>query len=196
MFRPPVILCGGGALRSVRRRIQTAARDKNKSNYTNNGTGGSSRLVAAATSSSPTTARGGGGGGGRKKTETTAKGPLSPCREDSGGTNVISPNGKVPARAGRVAHSAAAAPATVISTASRPGKRSEEEIMQLAHRMQQRDLTGEVPVASFAYEVLKMHPSVRQMGLRERMAFLCDRWERLSAKQRQSYLDNPLKGLL
>ncbi|ORC89155.1 uncharacterized protein TM35_000131590 [Trypanosoma theileri] len=75
-------------------------------------------------------------------------------------------------------------------------RRSEEEVLKLAQRMQSRDLTGEVPVASFAYEVLRAHPSVRQMGLRERMAFLCDRWERLSKQQRQTYLDDPLKGLL
>ncbi|KAG8349144.1 hypothetical protein TRVL_00015 [Trypanosoma vivax] len=76
------------------------------------------------------------------------------------------------------------------------GRRSEADVLNMAHRMQQRDLTGEVPVASFAYEILKSHPSVREMGLRERMAFLCDRWERLSEKQRKVYLDDPLKGLL
>nr|CCC92100.1 conserved hypothetical protein [Trypanosoma congolense IL3000] len=76
------------------------------------------------------------------------------------------------------------------------GRHSEEKVLQFAQRMQQRDITGEVPVASFAYEVLKAHPSVRQMGLRERMSFLCDRWERLNEKQRKAYLDDPLKGLL
>ncbi|AAZ13081.1 uncharacterized protein TEOVI_000913600 [Trypanosoma equiperdum] len=76
------------------------------------------------------------------------------------------------------------------------GKHSEAKVLELAERMQRRDITGEVPVASFAYEILKSHPSVRQMGLRERMSFLCDRWERLSDRQRKAYLDNPLKGLL
>ncbi|EAN86416.1 hypothetical protein C3747_21g150 [Trypanosoma cruzi] len=85
---------------------------------------------------------------------------------------------------------------TATGLRSRRNKRSDEEVLQLAQRMQRRDLTGEVPVASFAYEILKAHPSVRQMGLRERMSFLCDRWDRLRKEQRQVYLDDPLKGLL
>ncbi|ESL09788.1 hypothetical protein TRSC58_02487 [Trypanosoma rangeli SC58] len=86
--------------------------------------------------------------------------------------------------------------ATASNPRRRRSQRSDEDVLQVAQRMQRRDVTGEVPVASFAYEILKAHPSVRQMGLRERMAFLCDRWERLRKEERQVYLDDPLKGLL
>ncbi|CCW65077.1 unnamed protein product [Phytomonas sp. EM1] len=81
----------------------------------------------------------------------------------------------------------------------RPAYMSEElekKVLSMAERMQVRDISGEVPVASFAYEILKTHPSVRKMGLRERMHFLCRRWEALSEKERLSYLNHPLKGLL
>ncbi|EPY36253.1 hypothetical protein STCU_00678 [Strigomonas culicis] len=75
-------------------------------------------------------------------------------------------------------------------------KEREEEVLHAAERMQGRDLSGEFPVASFAYEILKAHPSVREMGLRERMDFLLTRWNKLSDKQRLKYLNDPLKGLL
>ncbi|CCW67493.1 unnamed protein product [Phytomonas sp. Hart1] len=81
----------------------------------------------------------------------------------------------------------------------RPAYMSEEletKVLNMAERMQTRDLSGDVPVASFAYHILKTHPSVRSMGLRERMDFLCKRWEALSEKERLSYLNHPLKGLL
>ncbi|KEG07163.1 hypothetical protein DQ04_10691000 [Trypanosoma grayi] len=94
------------------------------------------------------------------------------------------------------AHGGAGKPSSTSTSAGSVREGRGDEVLQLAHRMQQRDLTGEVPVASFAYEVLRAHPSVRQMGLRERMSFLCERWERLSQKERKSYLDDPLKGLL
>ncbi|KPI85312.1 hypothetical protein ABL78_5624 [Leptomonas seymouri] len=72
----------------------------------------------------------------------------------------------------------------------------EEEVLAMAERMQRRDLTTEVPVASFAYEILKAHPSVRSMGLRERMDFLLNRWDRLNQSKKLEYINNPLRGLL
>lgn len=72
----------------------------------------------------------------------------------------------------------------------------EKEVMRMAERMQGRDLTAEVPVASFAYEILVAHPSVREMGLRERMDFLLLRWNKLSKKRKTEYINDPLKGLL
>ncbi|KAG5478732.1 hypothetical protein LSCM1_06136 [Leishmania martiniquensis] len=72
----------------------------------------------------------------------------------------------------------------------------EQEVLQMAERMQKKDTTTEVPVASFAYEILKAHPSVRDMGLRERMDFLLKRWNRLSKAQRLDYVNDPLRGLL
>lgn len=82
---------------------------------------------------------------------------------------------------------------------SRPAYMSrerEQEVLASAERMQSRDLSGEVPVASFAYEILKVHPSVRSMGLRERMDFLCIRWNKLSKLKQLEYINDPLKGLL
>ncbi|KAG5478955.1 hypothetical protein CUR178_05536 [Leishmania enriettii] len=72
----------------------------------------------------------------------------------------------------------------------------EQEVLQMAERMQKKDTTTEVPVASFAYEILKAHPSVRDMGLRERMDFLLKRWNRLSKAQKLDYVNDPLRGLL
>ncbi|EPY43094.1 hypothetical protein AGDE_00829 [Angomonas deanei] len=72
----------------------------------------------------------------------------------------------------------------------------EKEVLQLAVRMQGRDVSGEVPVASYAYEIIQKHPSVRAMGLRERMDFLCTRWDKLSRKEKLKYLNDPLKGLM
>ncbi|KAG5478537.1 hypothetical protein LSCM4_04770 [Leishmania orientalis] len=72
----------------------------------------------------------------------------------------------------------------------------EQEVLQMAERMQKKDTTTEVPVASFAYEILKAHPSVRDMGLRERMDFLLKRWDRLSKAQKLDYVNDPLRGLL
>ncbi|CAJ1026229.1 hypothetical protein Q4I30_004127 [Leishmania utingensis] len=72
----------------------------------------------------------------------------------------------------------------------------EQEVLQMAERMQAKDTTTEVPVASFAYEILKAHPSVRDMGLRERMDFLLKRWSRLSKAQKLEYVNDPLRGLL
>lgn len=72
----------------------------------------------------------------------------------------------------------------------------EEEVLQCADRMQGRDLTGDVPVASFALEILQKHPSVVNMGLRERMDFLSKRWATLSSKKREEYINDPLKGFL
>lgn len=66
----------------------------------------------------------------------------------------------------------------------------------MAERMQRLDLTTEVPVASFAYEILKAHPSVRTMGLRERMDFLLIRWNRLNKSKKMEYINDPLRGLL
>ncbi|CAJ1989022.1 hypothetical protein conserved [Leishmania donovani] len=72
----------------------------------------------------------------------------------------------------------------------------EQEVLQMAERMQTKDTSTEVPVASFAYEILKAHPSVRDMGLRERMDFLLKRWNRLSKAQKLDYVNDPLRGLL
>lgn len=72
----------------------------------------------------------------------------------------------------------------------------EQEVLEMAERMQRRDLTTEVPVASFAYEILKAHPSVRNMGLRERMDFLLHRWSRLNKNKKLEYINDPLRGLL
>ncbi|KPA83868.1 putative mitochondrial hypothetical protein [Leptomonas pyrrhocoris] len=72
----------------------------------------------------------------------------------------------------------------------------EKEVLAMAERMQRRDLTTEVPVASFAYEILKAHPSVRNMGLRERMDFLLNRWDRLKQSKKLEYINDPLRGLL
>ncbi|KAG5504450.1 hypothetical protein JKF63_04902 [Porcisia hertigi] len=82
---------------------------------------------------------------------------------------------------------------------ARPAYMSEErerQVLQMAERMQAKDTTTEVPVASFAYEILKAHPSVRDMGLRERMDFLLKRWNRLSKSQKLDYVNDPLRGLL
>jgi hypothetical protein len=72
----------------------------------------------------------------------------------------------------------------------------EQHVLEMAERMQQRDLSSEVPVASFAYEILKAHPSVRSMGLRERMDFLLLRWAKLNKSKKMDYVNNPLRGLL
>lgn len=91
------------------------------------------------------------------------------------------------------------APTYLSSHTARPAYMSEErekEVLSLAERMQIRDLSGAVPVASFAYEILKCHPSVRDMGIRERMDFLCRRWDKLGEKKRLEYINDPLRGLL
>lgn len=87
----------------------------------------------------------------------------------------------------------------VIYAPARPAYMSEareKEVLSMAERMQVRDLGGDVPVASFAYDIIMKHPSVRTMGLRERMDFLCTRWARLPEKKRLQYLNDPLRGLL
>lgn len=87
----------------------------------------------------------------------------------------------------------------VIYASARPAymsEKREKEVLKMAERMQGRDLSGDVPVASFAYEIIQKHPSVRMMGLRERMDFLCTRWAKLPEKKRLEYLNDPLKGLL
>lgn len=89
--------------------------------------------------------------------------------------------------------------ADTVYASARPAYMSEQrekEVLKLAERMQRRDLSGDVPVASFAYEIIQKHPSVRMMGLRERMDFLCSRWDRLPERKRLTYLNDPLKGLL
>lgn len=72
----------------------------------------------------------------------------------------------------------------------------EKQVLDAASRMQGKDITAEMPVAAFAYEILKAHPSVRSMGLRERMDFLLHRWNRLSKAQKLEYVNDPLRGLL
>lgn len=82
---------------------------------------------------------------------------------------------------------------------ARPSYMSEElekKVLKGAERMQDRDLSGDYPVPSFVLELLKLHPSIRKMGLRERVDFLCSKWNLLSITERKVYVRNPLKGII
>lgn len=72
----------------------------------------------------------------------------------------------------------------------------EKKVLKKAERMRDRDLSGDYPVPSFVLELLKLHPSIRKMGLRERIDFLCSKWDLLSKAERKIYVRNPLKGLI
>lgn len=72
----------------------------------------------------------------------------------------------------------------------------EKKVLKKAERMRDRDLSGDYPVPSFVLELLKLHPSVRKMGLRERIDFVCSKWEVLTKAERKAYVRNPLKGLI
>ncbi|KAH9593351.1 hypothetical protein LSM04_001205 [Trypanosoma melophagium] len=180
MFRASLILSGGGLMRGT-----AGGRTKK----------GRAALMAAASTAATSTAKAG-------KKKKTRRNKSATKEEDymEEGSEMDNFTSSPPLYANEPHKNTSKSNATTFATPESffayKSRRSEEEVLQLAQRMQMRDLTGEVPVASFAYEVLRAHPSVRQMGLRERMAFLCDRWERLSKQQRQTYLDDPLKGLL
>lgn len=82
---------------------------------------------------------------------------------------------------------------------ARPSYMSEElekKVLKSAERMRDRDLSGDYPVPSFVLELIKRHPSLRKMGLRERIDFLCTKWDLLSIAERKVYVRNPLKGII
>ncbi|KAK7196027.1 hypothetical protein NESM_000536200 [Novymonas esmeraldas] len=72
----------------------------------------------------------------------------------------------------------------------------EEEVMGVAERMQRKDTSIDVPVAAFAYEIIKAYPKVREMEVQERMDFLLVRWNRLTKAQKLAFVNDPLRGLL
>ncbi|RNF27604.1 uncharacterized protein Tco025E_00165 [Trypanosoma conorhini] len=167
------MFCGGGLLRTVGKEKKVAA--------------------AAAAAAAAVSGKAASSSAGRRRKKTATAQAASVIDEDS--AHIIHATDSTRTRFdGEVSHPSYGGAAA--GARGRRSQRSDEEVLRVAERMQRRDLTGEVPVASFAYEILKAHPSVRQMGLRERMAFLCDRWERLRKEERQAYLDDPLKGLL
>lgn len=73
---------------------------------------------------------------------------------------------------------------------------AEQVVLKRAKRIQERDLSGNHPVPSFFLELLKLHPSIRKMGVRERVDFACAKWDTLSAEKRKEYVRNPLKGII
>lgn len=72
----------------------------------------------------------------------------------------------------------------------------EKLLQQRAERMQQRDFSGANPVPSFLIELVTQHPSIRKMGMHERMDLACVKWDALSLEDRKKYVMNPLKGIL
>lgn len=74
--------------------------------------------------------------------------------------------------------------------------KEEEAIMSRVKKIQERDLSEGNPVPSFFLELLKKHPSLRRMGLKERIGFACTRWDALTPQERKGYVQNPLKGII
>ena len=75
-------------------------------------------------------------------------------------------------------------------------KQSKERILSVAQKMRSADSSGEVPVPSFVYELLKEKPALRNLNMEDRMTILLDHWDQLSVEQRMAYAKNPLKGII
>eukprot|EP00796_Vickermania_ingenoplastis_P009801 gene9801-6878_t len=150
-----------------------------------------------------------GGAGGRLRRATlaaTAAAPdaisVTPTARNGPSSTTTSGAGKR-GRGGRRGARRAASPAAddggAAETADGDGRpaymteEAEKRVLKRAKRMQDRDLSGEDPVPSFVLELLKKHPSVRRMGVRERVDFACSRWDQLSTEERKAYVSNPLK---
>lgn len=69
-------------------------------------------------------------------------------------------------------------------------------VVTAAARMRASDFSGKVPVPSFAYDLLKQHPSLLERTVDDRMDFLLRKWKALPDKSREQYVKEPLRGLL